>query len=128
MSYSPANDDIVGLPSGEVISNVSSKDLMILLRSNLVTWSPELEELVFDDINSIKIKKMVKTIKIGDFVERMTRAGKGEVIDIIENYDGVSKINNLNVDKIFSVGDTIYVIQFVNNKTGLYTIDQIRKI
>jgi len=121
---------ILGISSGQLIK-VTQHQLETLLNLDYVQWSFEYDYWVFRDAYLDEMKKFLKPIVsnkiiVGDKV--ITATGKeGKVVKIIEYYNG-EKVNGRILSKIYNIGNTLFIIQFNPNNTGIYTFGQLKKV
>lgn len=118
-------ESIVGTPSGQII-NLLSKDLYTLMKMNYIFWDGDIKEFMFYDSNLNSINKYLNKLKENDLVKIIGTNKTGVIKKIIKDYQGET-IEGKDVSNIFKFGDTLYVISFINKKTGIYTEYQIEK-
>lgn len=119
-------ENIVGYPSGQIL-NIYQKDLIKLNSINLVEFQQDVFEFIFYDNEIDKIIKYLNDIKIEDFCRIGDTNKIGKVKKIIDDFSG-ELINGINYSKIFNWGEKIYVLEFIDKKTGVYSKRQIKKI
>lgn len=118
-------NEILGLPSGQLV-NVSKRELEVLINLGFIHYEKEYDKFVFSDAYLSEIERFTKRFYVQELV--VTGSGRNGIIDkVIDSYDG-GEINGKNVSKIFSIGDVLYVVKFENNKVGVYTEEQLKKI
>jgi len=117
-------DDIIGLPSGQIIQ-LNKGDLSILINLGFVEWSTVHSEFVFKDGYIGEIYRFIEGIYIGN--EVVTTTGRNAIVKDIIKYDG-NDINGKNMSQIFKIGDILYIIKQNNNHTGIYTKEQLKKV
>lgn len=119
-------EDIIGLPSGEVIES-AVYEVYLLMQHSLADWDAGLKEIVFSDSDREKVLKFV--INIGDTIKTKSGGRLGVVDDIII-YDG-KKIGNIDYSGLYKKGTVLYKIAFVTPSNrpniGLYERKHIEK-
>jgi hypothetical protein len=119
-------ENIIGYPSG-LIFNIYQKDLIKLNTMNLVEFQQDIFEFIYYDNEIDKIIKYLNEIKVDDLCRIGDTNKIGKVKRIIDDFSG-ELINGINYSKIFNWGEKIYILEFMDKKTGVYTERQIKKI
>lgn len=118
-------NEILGLPSGQLIS-VTKRESVVLMNLGFIDYNREHEKFTFNDNYLSEIQRFTKRFYVQELV--VTGTGKdGVIVKVIDNYDG-GEVNGKNISNIFSVGDTLYVVKFSDNKIGVYSEEQLKKV